>query len=427
MLQPTHQVDEEGTMPRYNTAVPEDAWTRIRQIGCADLLVGIPSYNNASTIDYVVRTVADGIAAHFPSLKAAIVNSDGGSTDGTCRAVEGAKVPNGIEKLALMYQGIPGKGSAFRAIFEIARFLGVKACVVVDSDLRSITPEWIKLLAGPIVTGDFGYVAPYYVRHKYDGTITNSIAYPLTRALYGVSVRQPIGGDFGFSARLLDHYLGQDVWESDVARFGIDIWMTTTAINEGFRVCQAYLGAKVHDAKDPAASLGPMFRQVVGTLFGMMDRYQKSWINISNPTQAPIIGAPMAIEPEAVPVTIQAMIERFKKAYETESAFWASFVDRENMRDLETVAGLNEGEFRFPIDLWVRCVYDFAVAYNRRQDCEPGRLVDALAGLYYGRTASFCIETADMSTSDAERLVIDKVAQRFEALKPYLVDRWSTS
>jgi hypothetical protein len=46
------------------------------------------------------------------------------------------------------------------------------------------------------------YIAPYYLRHKYDGTITNGIIYPMTRTLYGKSVRQPIGGEFGFSGSL---------------------------------------------------------------------------------------------------------------------------------------------------------------------------------------------------------------------------------
>ena len=89
---------------------------------------------------------------------------------------------------------------------------------------------------------DFDYVAPLYLRHKFDGTITNSIVYPLTRALYGREVRQPIGGEFGFSGRLASHYLSRPVWDTDVARFGIDIWMTTTALADGFRVCQSFLG-----------------------------------------------------------------------------------------------------------------------------------------------------------------------------------------
>lgn len=129
-----------------------------------------------------------------------------------------------------MYQGIPGKGSSFRTIFEIANAFGVKACVVVDSDLRSITPEWVELLIKPVLEGGFDYVAPLYHRHKYDGTITNSIVYPVTRALYGRRVRQPIGGDFGFSGTLALFYLTKDVWETDVAKYGIDIWMTTTAV-----------------------------------------------------------------------------------------------------------------------------------------------------------------------------------------------------
>ena len=211
-----------------------------------------------------------------------IVNSDGGSSDGTMDMVRNTSIEdfNAIllhdrvepaYKLAFPYSGIPGKGSAFRSIFEIARTLNVKACAVVDSDLRSITPEWIELLVKPVLEGGFDYVSPLYHRHKFDGTITNSIVYPLTRALYGKRVRQPIGGDFGFSGRLAQFYLTKDVWESDVARFGIDIWMTTTAIANGFKVTQSFLGAKIHDAKDPGTDLSNMLYQVVSATFELMD------------------------------------------------------------------------------------------------------------------------------------------------------------
>ena len=88
----------------------------------------------------------------------------------------------------------------------------------------------------------------------------------MTRALYGLRIRQPIGGDFGVSGDLVRHYLEQDDWDADVSKFGIDIWMTTKAITGGFAVCQTRLGAKVHDPKDPGADLGPMFSQVVATL-----------------------------------------------------------------------------------------------------------------------------------------------------------------
>jgi glycosyltransferase involved in cell wall biosynthesis len=227
-----------------DTALRDDVRRRLDEISQADILVGIPSFNNASTIGHVVQMAAQGMIQYFPGMKPVLVNSDGGSPDGTCDVALSTPVPEEVEVIATVYQGVSGKGSAFRAVFEIARALGVKVCVVVDSDLRSVTPEWIELLAGPIVKEDYGYVTPYYNRHKYDGTITNNICYPMTRMLYGLDIRQPIGGDFCFSGQLLDHYLSQDVWQTDVARFGIDIWMTTTAINAGFTVCQAHLGAK---------------------------------------------------------------------------------------------------------------------------------------------------------------------------------------
>ena len=173
------------------------------------------------------------------------------------------------------YVGLPGKGSALRTIFRIAAELDVKACCVVDSDLRSITPGWIELLVSPVLRHGYEFVSPLYSRHRYDGTITNTIVYPMTRALYGKRIRQPIGGDFGFSGGLADRFLEYDRWDGPVARYGIDIFMTTTALAEGMKPCQAFLGAKLHDPKDPGADLQPMMIEVVSTLFELMERYEK--------------------------------------------------------------------------------------------------------------------------------------------------------
>src|SRR3972149_2330942 len=230
----------------------------------ADILVGIASFNNARTIGHVVTAVDAGLMKYFPDQKAVIVNSDGESMDGTTDIVRSATHDHAAiflshpvypaHRISIPYNGIPGKGSAFRAIFHKAVEMEAEACCVVDADLRSITPEWIELLLSPVMKEGFDFVAPLYSRHKYDGTITNSIVYPMTRALYGKRIRQPIGGEFGFSGRLAAFYFGQNVWETHVARFGIDIWMTTEAIANDFKVCQTFLGAKIHDPQDPGAA-----------------------------------------------------------------------------------------------------------------------------------------------------------------------------
>ena len=49
---------------------------QLGEIKEADILVGIPSYNNLRTIGHVVRAVMAGLAKYFPKVKAVLVNSD---------------------------------------------------------------------------------------------------------------------------------------------------------------------------------------------------------------------------------------------------------------------------------------------------------------------------------------------------------------
>ena len=409
----------------HHTALRDDAHRRIDRIGRADILVGIPSFNNVGTIGYVAEMGARGMTEHFPDLKPVLVNSDGGSTDGTREKVLAAAASTGVEVISTRYDGPPGKGSAFRAIFEIAEALDCRVCVVVDSDLRSITPRWIDLLAGPVVRDGFGYVTPYYVRHKYDGTITNNLAYPLTRALYGVGVRQPIGGDFGFSGALARSFLEKDVWLTDVARFGIDVFMTTTAINEGYPVCQANLGAKVHDPKDPAASLGPMFMQVVGTLFRMMGAYEARWQGARGSRPAPRVGPPLEQDAEPVAVSLEALIARFRAGAERLGPLWERVLEPETRRAIEALAATPASSYSFPPEVWAHAVYGFAVAYNRSGLPAP-ELIDALVPLYYGRTGGLVRDTREMDL-DAFEAYVDAQARTFEDLKGYLLARWDAA
>ena len=65
---------------------------QIAKIGNADIVIGIPSFNNARTIGHVVRAVQAGLAKYFPEQRAILVNSDGGSSDGTMDVVHRTSV-----------------------------------------------------------------------------------------------------------------------------------------------------------------------------------------------------------------------------------------------------------------------------------------------------------------------------------------------
>ncbi|NCO68370.1 MAG: glycosyl transferase family 2 [Nitrospirae bacterium CG_4_10_14_0_8_um_filter_41_23] len=406
---------------------------RIDEIKKADILVGIPSYNNARTIGHVVKAVQTGFAKYFPDKKCVLVNSDGGSRDGTMEVVKNTTIEDfqsvllhhrvePIWKIATPYHGIPGKGSAFRTIFEIADALNVKACAVVDSDLRSITPEWIELLIKPVLEGGFDYVSPLYHRHKYDGTITNSIVYPLTRALYGKHIRQPIGGDFGFSGKLASFYLTKNLWDTDVARYGIDIWMTTTAIANKFKICQAFLGAKIHDAKDPGADLSSMLYQVVGATFDLMETYQDVWKTIKGSEPVPTFGFRYDVGLEPISVNLERMIEKFRLGVKELMEIWKIFIPSEILDFLSKSAKFSKEEFHIPDELWVDIIYSFAIA-SRRKIMNREHLLKSLTPLYIGKIASFIIEAWDSSASEVEQK-IERLGITFENKKDLLIENW---
>jgi hypothetical protein len=306
------------------------------------------------------------------------------------------------------YIGPPGKGSAFRAIFTAVGMLGARACAVVDSDLRSITPEWIGRLLLPVTNGDADYMTPLYARHKHDGTITNSVAYPLTRALYGLRVRQPIGGEFGFRADLARAYLDQPVWDTDVARFGIDIFMTTTAMVRRARVAQAFLGAKIHDPKDPAADLGPMFTQVVGTLFRMAAENEAMWSKVQGSKDVPLIGDVIPVEPEVVPADPARLREKYTAAKAAHETSWREILSAPVPDKLDAKT-------------WARFVFDHLDA-ALRQPTESEPLARSLLPLYQLRTATFIEEVREMTTAQSET-VIEDGARAMEEEKRRFIER----
>jgi hypothetical protein len=440
----------------------------IARLGKADIMVGIPSFKNAATIGYVARAAQAGLVQYFPDLRPVLVNSDAGSTDGTQRVVIDTEPPDYIEQILLVrptnrldrvsltypeIDGVGGKGAALRMIFEMAAALDVEALVVVDSDLRSIVPEWIELLAGPILKGGYDFVAPLYARYKFDGTITNTVTYPLTRALYGHRIRQPIGGDFGVSGDLVRHYLELEDWTDDVSKFGIDIWMTTSALAGGFAVCQTRLGAKIHDPKDPGSDLGPMFRQVVGTIMRLASLHSEKWLGIRGSHDVPAYGFERIIDPPPLDVNTIRLLSEFHSGSLTMADTWASMIAPANLGvvlELAAEAGVLADQartklglggdaasssattiemadalasFHFPDDLWARVIYDLVVA-ARNNAADIGKLVAALVPIYFGRVGSFVIENRSIPTDQAEDRV-ERQAREFELLKPYLVKRWT--
>ncbi|MEJ5357117.1 MAG: glycosyltransferase family 2 protein [Desulfobacterales bacterium] len=406
----------------YDTALRGYTAKRIEEIDSADILVGIPCYNNERTIAHVIQMVSHGLARHYGGRRCVLFVADGGSTDDTREAAKEFQLKPWQEKIVSIYRGPAGKGTALRSVFEAACRLKVQVCAMVDSDLRSITPDWVKYLIDPVLEGGFQFVAPVYLRHKYDGTITNNIVYNLTRALYGKRIRQPIGGDFAISREVARFYIDQDVWLTDVARFGIDIWMTTTAVTQGFRICQSNLGVKIHDVKDPGQHLGPMFRQVLSALFSLMERYESHWRRVRGSEPVPTFDFAASVEPEPVKVNVDLLVESFKTGYQQFSPLWREIFDPQSFRQITAAACSPVEDFHLPTEAWVRILYEIAATF-RSWTANRGKLLDLLTPLYFARVASFVRESWNLSSQEAEGLV-EEQALLFEKQKDDLVRLW---
>jgi len=275
-----------------------------------------------------------------------------------------------------------------------------------------------------VLHAGYDFVAPYYHRHKYDGTITNSIIYPLTRALYGQRIRQPIGGDFGLSGRLVSRYVARNDWETDVARYGIDIWMTTIAVAEGFRTCQSFLGAKLHDAKDPGADLSAMLHQVVGSIFTLMREYEQVWTRTNGSAPVDLFGFPYDVGLDPVAVNVDRMLGIFRTACHDLAEIWSLALTPGTLGAVQALgaAPVLPAGFHLEDELWTRIIFEFACAYNRSK-LERGHLLRSLTPLYLARVASFVIDTKEMDAAAVEER-IERLCLTFENRKPYLAAQW---
>ncbi len=407
---------------RFSTAIRQPTRRRLERLGSADILIGIPCFNSEATISNVIKTVETGMALHYPNYRCVAMVADGGSVDDTREEGEELESSPWIERIISIYRGIPGKGSAVRAIFETANLIQAKVCVLFDSDLRSITPDWVKCMVDAVINDSYDFIAPYYTRYKYDGTITNNIVYNLTRTLYGYRVRQPIGGDFAFSLPLIQKYIPQDVWETDVARFGIDIWLTTIAMVNDAKIAQANLGVKIHDVKDPAEALGPMFREVVFTLLMLMEKHENIWKSLKGSKPTPIIGPSLNVKPQPFSVNITKLIEDFKIGYSNYKEIWQKIISQENWQVIRKLSKSEEKNFFIEIENWARILYDLAAAFHHWKGNRK-LMVSLMTPLYFARVASFVNRTKNMTNEEAEA-VVEEQAKIFEQNKDYLIKRW---
>jgi hypothetical protein len=412
----------------------DDFLRQLINVGEVDILVGLPTHNNAKTIGPIVHTIQSGILRGFPRERVVIINADGGSRDGTPELVTGFSiddvrpVPNlyalrTLHSISTKYASSPASGVALRTILAAAELLRARACVLMSPESANIEPEWISKLLRPIYDDGFDLVTPTYRRHKFEGLLITNFLYPMTRALYGLRIREAYSPEFGFSGRLGSQFLGQNVWNDGSDGAGVELRFTLAAITGRYLICQSFLGEKDHIDRH-AADLVPALRQTVGALFSALGPDFPVWSAVAGSQPPPTTGADHEVLLEPLRVNRKRLREMFSTGVAELESVFQSILSPSTLAELQRIARLGEEEFHYPAELWVRTVYEFAASYQKSV-ISRDHIIQALAPLFRGRVFTFLMENRNTSADEVENN-IEGLCLEFERLKPYLLQMWDS-
>ena len=416
------------------TLFTDDLLRRLMAAGQVDIVVGLPTLNNAETIACAVKAADEGLAKYFSRERTVIITADGGSRDGTNEIVQelsSASKPGASgglrtrHQITASYGGVPGKAGAIRLIFAAADLLQARAVVVLDPEVTSLTPAWLAALVGPVLKQSFDFIAPLYDRHPLEGPLLTQLVRPVMRATYGRQVREALVGEFGCSLPFATHCLAQDAWDSGLTRDNIEIWLTGTALVGDFHACQAFLGPRtLAPAQSPRPGLREVFPQIVGALFSCLDRHAEHWLLREGSEPLPIIG-PEGVRTALAPTVDPARLgESFGHDVSDLQPILQSILAEDTFARLSAIAEPDSAAaVRYTDDVWMGTVYDFLAAHHLGV-MDREHIARALMPLYLGRVASFLGQHAASDPVDLEQ-DLERLSQQFEQAKPYLIERWN--
>jgi hypothetical protein len=411
------------------TILSDEFLRQLINVGEVDILVGLPTHNNGKTIGPVIHAIQAGILKCFPRERAVIINADGGSQDETPKLALGASIDDvwsaskvyalrTLHAISTQYARSPDPGLALRTILAAAELLRAKACVLISPESTTIEPDWLQRLTRPVYD-NFDLVCPLYTRSRFDGVLMRNLLYPVVRAAYGVGLREPFATEFAVSGRLACDFLDSDIWTEEWGRSGPEIALTVKAITGKYRICQSFLGPKAPPA---IADVVAAMRRTVGALFGSLGKHFDLWSATAGSQPAATLGTWQPAELEPMRVDRERLRQMFASGVAQLDSVFHSILSPAALAEMKSAAALELGDFRYPDDLWIRTVFEFAAAYHKSV-ISRDHILQALVPLYRGRTLAFLLKNQEANAEAIENGV-ESLCVEFERRKPRLLALW---
>ncbi len=388
---------------------------------------------SAELLVVVAESAVQGVASSFAaSLQSLVEHGMGGRPVAVLVAVSrpeptllapdeallGAPPEPGGE---LAVGGISGAQSVLGAVLREADRRNAGAVALLSGTRREGGVDWLHRLLAPILEQGLEYVCPTYRRARFDGLLGTSIVYPLTRALYGVRLRQPAGGETALSIELARALLADPDWRLDAGNAGSDAWLIAKVLSERRRACQVWAGPWPGDgAADEDASHA--LARLVGPLFREMERHVARWQRVDGSVAPPTFGEPGPLDEPPVEVDVAPLAATFRLGLRELDEIWSRVLPPATRFALQRAAVAAPAELRLDDALWARVVYDFAVAHATRA-IERRQLLRSMAPLYLGWVASFvnAVRAFDAAAVEAR---VEALCAAFEREKRYAIRRW---
>ncbi|BDG05368.1 hypothetical protein [Anaeromyxobacter oryzae] len=396
--------------------------TRAGEALAPEVVIGIPAEPDRLAASEAALALQAGLREAFPGKAglSLLLTGDprGAVTPGEPLPLAGQGPP---EPPAYYTGGYSGPQAALPTLLEVAASLGAPACALLEPMPRPSDPRWLKALLDPVLVGGFDLVAPAYARRRFDGVLVTGVVYPLTRALFGHRLRQPLGSEIVLSRRLAEALLRDEAWRTDPAYAGADLWVITKAIARECRMAQVYLGPRTRPPAQPG-DVSQAISKVLGAVFHEMTLHAARWQRVRGSHPVATTGDEHAPDDPGPAPAPGPLVSAFALGWQDLRPLWSVVLPPQTLLALQRIPRDPPEAFRVPDALWARIVYDFAIGWRVRS-MDREQLLRSLTPIYLGWVASFVNEVAALSAADADARV-ERLCAAFEAEKPYLISRW---
>jgi trehalose synthase len=400
-----------------------------------DILIGIPFSDQIETLPTVIRTVQEGLQRYLPGKRAAFVIAATHEGKNFSRQIRSL-----FKKLSIaghfftLDTELTGKGWAMRSLIELSASFGSDLLLLepdfVQQGQEGLQPSWIHSLYRPLELGS-DFVLPAFTRPPEAKRAADQLVIPLLLVLYGCRVQEPMGGVYGIRKEIL-HKFVQDpklFAFTDIGKYGIDIFLTITAIVHDVKICQANLGIR---RKLPSpGEFAVRLRQTVRTMFDQIEYTAQWWLQQGRliKTEPPLYGKLPILDPPVVDFDISSDIERFRVDFRRNADYlYKKLLHTSLYERLLDLSYTPAEQFSLSSADWAQCVYTLLLAYFFQHEITQDDIVDTVIILSRARAATFISEVQRFE-GDAKDLVSARLREEqirnFALMRETFVEHWN--